>query len=359
MSVVEFPGLWGLRFTISRTAFEVFGISIYWYGIIIAIAFLIAMLLAMRDSGKFGFEPDNIIDLVLYAAPVTIIFARLYYVIFSWEEFKYEPLQIFNTRRGGLAIYGGIIGALLVAWIFGKKKKISVLRLFDFYMPYFALGQAIGRWGNFINQEAFGTNTTLPWGMTSDTIRKFLTDLSKNTELLDKLKITINPDRPVHPTFLYESLWDLGVFLFLIWYRKRLKVEGEVFFLYMILYGVGRFWIEALRTDSLMLGNLRVSQLLALLFAISLSIAFYARRKKASETETMDVIGTSRYGEILKKIKNEEEGAKEEEASAFKESQSTQDKVFPEITVYTEHNHENSDESIEEKDTSEKQQSDY
>jgi len=284
MDTIEFPGL-GLKFFVSRVAFKVFGIPIYWYGIIIAFAFLLAVLLGMRSSKKFGIDPDNIIDLVLFAAPVAIVTARLYYVIFSWEDFKDNPLDIIDTRRGGLAIYGAIIGAVVVAYIFAKKRKIGVLKLFDFGSPYLILAQGIGRWGNFINQEAYGTTTSLPWGMTGS---------------------DIGPD-PVHPTFLYESLWDFAVFFFLIWYRKKKKVEGEVFFLYMILYGVGRFWIEGLRTDSLMLGNIRISKFLAALFVILMSIMFFMRRKKHLEAYDTDEVGTSNYASVLKKIKEEED----------------------------------------------------
>ncbi|HHW48613.1 MAG TPA: prolipoprotein diacylglyceryl transferase [Clostridiaceae bacterium] len=283
MGTIEFPGL-GLKFYISRVAFSVFGIPIYWYGIIVAFGFLLAVLLGMKSSKKFGIEPDTIIDLVLFAAPVAIVTSRLYYVIFSWKDFKNNPLDIFNTRKGGLAIYGAVIGAVVVAYIFAKKKKIGVLKLFDFGAPYLLLGQGIGRWGNFVNQEAYGTTTDLPWGMTGS-------DIGPN---------------PVHPTFLYESLWDFAVFFFLIWFRKRKKVDGEVFFLYMILYGFGRFWIEGLRTDSLMLGSIRVSQFLAAIFVIVMSIIFFIRRKKYLEASETVEIGTSNYASVLQRIREEE-----------------------------------------------------
>jgi len=303
MERIEFPGLWGLGFTISRTAFQVFGINIYWYGIIIALAFLLAVLLGMRDSRKFGLEPDNIIDLVIFAAPAAIICARLYYVVFSWDQFKDNPLEIINTRTGGLAIYGAVIGAVLVAYLFARKKKIPVLKLFDFAAPYLVLAQAIGRWGNFVNQEAFGVNTTLPWGMTGDGIRR---ELVRSMDTLNARGVVVDPNMPVHPTFLYESLWNLCIFLFLMWYRKRKKVEGEVFFLYMILYGLGRFMIEGLRIDSLMLGNIRISQILALLFALGFAAAFYRLRRKSSEAEEEAVAVPSKYGDILKNLQNEE-----------------------------------------------------
>jgi len=286
MEFIEFPGLWGLKFNIGRVAFTVFNIRIYWYGIIIAFGFLLAVMLGMKDSRKFGLDPDTIIDLVLFAAPVAIITARLYYVIFSWDMFKDNPIDIINTRKGGLAIYGAVIGAVIVAYIFAKKRKINVLNLFDFASPYLALAQGIGRWGNFVNQEAYGTPTTLPWGMTGSTIG----------------------DTPVHPTFLYESLWNIALFIFLLWFRKRKKLNGEAFFLYLILYGAGRFWIEGLRTDSLMLGSMRVSQVLSFIFVVVFTIVFVVRRRKAVLYATDSVeIGGSEYGTVLERLKEEEE----------------------------------------------------
>lgn len=283
MNVIEFPGL-GLKFEISRVAFNIpvkifseSGIPIYWYGVIIAAGFMLAVLLALKDSRKFGFEQEHIIDQILFAAPVAIICARLYYVIFNFGLYRDNLLNVFNTREGGLAIIGGIIGALATAYVYCRIKKINVLNLFDFVMPYFAIAQAIGRWGNFVNQEAFGTNTTLPWGMTGDGIRKYLED---ERIYLGVRNIYVNPAQPVHPTFLYESLWNVGVFLFLIWYRKRKKTAGEVFYLYMVLYGLGRAWIEALRTDSLYIGGLRVSQVLSVVFVLFFGAIFFMQRNK-------------------------------------------------------------------------------
>lgn len=306
MNLVEFPGLWGLKFTISRVAFEVFGLPIYWYGIIIASGFLLAVLLGMRNSRLAGIEPDSVLDLVLYGAPVAIICARLYYVVFSWELFKDNPLDIVDTRKGGLAIYGAILGALAVAYFYSKKKKVGFFRLMDFAAPYIVMAQGIGRWGNFVNQEAFGSATSLPWRMNSETVNSELLSLNSGIDL---------SVFGAHPTFLYESLWNFAVFFFLIWYRKRKKLDGEVFFLYMLLYGVGRFFIEGLRTDSLMLGSFRVSQLLAFLFVIMSAFLFIYRRKKADRIEeeaTVD-IGQSQYGSILSKLREENEIAEEEQ----------------------------------------------
>jgi phosphatidylglycerol:prolipoprotein diacylglycerol transferase len=318
MNVVEFPGLWGLKLNIDRVAFEVFGLPIYWYGVIIALAFLAAVLLALRDCKKFGIEPDNILDAVLFAAPAAIICARLYYVAFSWDQFSENPIDIINTRKGGLAIYGGVIGALVTAYIYAKVKKIGFLKLFDFSVPFIVLGQGIGRWGNFVNQEAFGSATTLPWRMTSETIREYLSTVDVSaTDMVSNVG--------VHPTFLYESLVDFAIFFFLIWYRHRKKADGEVFFLYMILYGIGRACIEGLRTDSLMLGigEIRVSQLLAALFALAFIPLFVlVRRKQSAAIEEEEVeIGSSSYGSVLTKLKEDaEKEAVEKEALAAEEA---------------------------------------
>lgn len=300
MNLVEFPGLGGIKFEINRVAFDVFGIPIYWYGIIIAAAFLLAVLLGMRNSKLAGIEPDSVLDLVLFAAPVAVICARLFYVIFSWELFKDNPAEIINTRKGGLAIYGGVLGALIVAYFFAKRKKIGVLTLLDFGVPYLVMAQGIGRWGNFVNQEAFGAATTLPWRMNSETVNAYLNGFMNNVDLTKW---------GVHPTFLYESLWDFAVFAFLIWFRKRKKVDGEVFFLYMMLYGAGRFFIEGLRTDSLMLGSFRISQLLAAMFVITFAALFIYRRKNtriSGDEDLAEELGQSQYGAVLMKLKEED-----------------------------------------------------
>lgn len=265
MQPIIFPGL-GLKFTIDRVAFTLFGLPIYWYGIIIATGFFLAILLAKRDAHEFDIRQNDIIDLILFSTPLAIIGARLYYVIFSWSEYKNNLLEIFNTRHGGLAIYGGILSALIAAFIFARKRKIGIWKLFDFTIPYLALAQSIGRWGNFVNQEAHGVETTLPWRM----------------EIFDPIKMQ---RISVHPTFLYESLWNFGLFLFLVWFRKKKKLQGEVFMLYLALYGFARFFIEGLRTDSLYWGSFRVSQILAGLFFIVFIAVFFVRRSRLSKLE--------------------------------------------------------------------------
>lgn len=263
MQPIVFPGL-GLKFTIHPVAFNLFGISVHWYGIIIAAGFIAAILLALRHAEAFKINRNDIIDLVLYAAPLAIIGARLYYVAFTWPNYRNHLTEIYKIWHGGLAIYGGILTAILVAYIFAKKRKIGVMRLFDFVIPYLALAQSIGRWGNFINQEAHGVETNLPWRM----------------EIFDPVKMQ---RIAVHPTFLYESLWNFGLFLLLVLYRKNKKFQGEVFLLYLSLYGFARFFIEGLRTDSLYIGAFRVSQLLAgILFILSTAVLLVKRFRPSS-----------------------------------------------------------------------------
>lgn len=236
-------------------AFEIFGLEIRWYGIFIATAFLVGTLIALREARRRGMDEELIIDLLLFAVPAALIGARLYYVIFSWDLYRDNPMEVFNIRGGGLAIHGGIIAAVLVGIIFSRVRGVSFWQLADIAAPSIILGQAIGRWGNYTNQEAYGRPTDLPWA------------------------ITINGER-VHPTFFYESLWNFLVFLFLLWYRKhKAKNDGEVFLLYIILYSLGRFFIEGLRIDSLMLGPIRVAQLISLV-SILIALFFLYRRKK-------------------------------------------------------------------------------
>lgn len=301
--LVSFPNM-DIDFNISNVAFTVFDKPIYWYGIIIAFAFLICVFWAMKDSTKFDLVPDTVIDLMLFAAPTAIICARLYYVIFRWEDYRDDIMQIFNTRNGGLAIYGGIIGAVIAAYFVAKYKKIPTFKLFDFAIPYVALGQAIGRWGNFFNQEAFGTNTSLPWGMTSSVTKAYLSNHAQ--ELQELHGITVYPDLPVHPTFLYESILDLAIFIFLMCYRKKKKFDGEVFCLYFLTYSLGRAFIEGIRTDSLMLGNLRVSQLLSVLLVIAFSIFIIYKRIKLKNLKLEQAYaGQSIYANILKEMDEE------------------------------------------------------
>lgn len=259
-NVISFPNL-GLEFTVNRAAFSVFGIDIYWYGLIITAGLLLAFWYALAETKRVGVKQDDLLNMFLIAVPVALICARLYYVIFSWDDYKDDLWQVFAIRGGGLAIYGGVIGAAVVVFAYCARKKLRVGKVLDILAVGLLIGQAIGRWGNFVNGEAFGTTTSLPWAMS---ITRDGTAVANQ----------------VHPTFLYESLWNaVGLGLLLLYKRVR-KFDGELFLAYLAWYGLGRVWIEGLRTDSLYIGPIRVSQLLAgVSIVIGVGGILYRRRK--------------------------------------------------------------------------------
>lgn len=235
-------------------AFEIFGISIRWYGILLSTGIMAGIFIAYYEAKRLGHDPEYIIDLALWCVPMAVVGARLYYVIFEWKYYQGNIMKIINIREGGLAIHGALIAAILTGYIFTRVKKLSFWENTDIVAPGIVIGQAIGRWGNFVNMEAHGGPTNLPWGIMVDGVR-------------------------VHPTFLYESLWDIGVFIILMVYRKKKKVDGEVFLLYGIFYSIGRFWIEGLRTDSLMFMGMRTAQLISIAIIVAFGILMYIRRK--------------------------------------------------------------------------------
>ena len=241
---ISFPGL-GLSFNPSRVAFSIGSKPIYWYGIIIAAGFLLAVYYAMKRADQFGLTQDNIIDMLICAVPLAIIGARAYYCLFSWNLYKDDPIRVLYIWEGGLAIYGGVIGAVIGLFLYTKVKKVKTSAMLDIGGLGLLIGQSIGRWGNFMNREAFGAQT-------NSFLRMGLTDANGATIY-------------VHPTFLYESVWNAIGLLILHFYSKRRKFDGQIFLMYLGWYGLGRMFIEGLRTDSLYVGssNLRVSQLLA------------------------------------------------------------------------------------------------
>ena len=267
MEVLRFPGL-GWEIPISRVAVSIGSLEIYWYGVIIAVGFGLGLWVYLSHNRSCGIHPDEGLDIILWSMLGAIVGARAYYVAFQWDHYKDNLKEIFNLRGGGLAIYGGIIGALIVAFIVCRSKKLPMLPVADAAFPGVMLGQAIGRWGNFFNMEAFGTNTTLPWGMTSDTISNYL---SRHQAALLAQGVVVDPAMPVHPTFLYESLWNLiGVAVLLLWLFPRRSYDGQITLGYTAWYGLGRFFVEGLRTDSLMWGSVRVSQALGgVLFVVA------------------------------------------------------------------------------------------
>ncbi len=244
---------------IPRVACEIFGIEIYWYGILIVSAMIIAVIWCRFHDGRFGIKFEDLLDIAIIMLPVAIICARLYYVIFSLDYYKNNPSEIFQIKDGGLAIYGGIIGGLAVISIFSKIKKIKIFDITDYIVPVVALCQSIGRWGNYINIEAYGYETNLPIKM----------------EIIEKGII-----KYVHPTFLYESICTFIIFIVLSKLSKNRKFTGEITYLYIICYSFIRFIIEGLRTDSLMLFNWRISQILSLAFFIVFSIILIYKKNK-------------------------------------------------------------------------------
>lgn len=269
---ILFPNL-GLSLTL-RESFQVFGFSIYWYAVIIVTGMVLAVWYAVRMFPKKRLEQDDLFNMFLIALPTAIICARAYYVIFSWNDYKDNLWQIFNIRGGGLAIYGGVIGAAAVVLLYCGRKKISFAKVFDILAVGLLIGQAVGRWGNFVNAEAFGDPsrpTNLPWAMT-------ILGVAEN----------------VHPTFLYESLWNAaGIILLLLYQKKLQRADGELFLTYLLWYGLGRVWIEGLREDSLMLMTtplqIRVSQVLAGLSAFAGAVGIILLRRKASRKGANDV----------------------------------------------------------------------
>lgn len=299
---VQFPGL-GLDFTINRIAVTLFGLDIYWYGIIFAVALGVSFCIAASMAKKRGISVDHLIDVTMVGTVFAVICARIYYVAFA--PFKYDSIwDMINIRDGGIAIYGAVIGAFVFGGLACKWRKIDMLEVFDITATCFLLGQSIGRWGNFINQEAFGTNTTLPWGMFSEGTRDYLQAVSSR---LAAQGITVDPSMPVHPTFLYESLWCLLGFAILYACFNRKKFKGEMLCWYLAWYGVGRFFIEGLRTDSLETGSgMRTSQIVAVVtVVVALGIIVYMRNKLSKMPVTP--VGKSLETELIEQEALQEE----------------------------------------------------
>lgn len=257
----------------------IFGMDIYWYGFIIAMGVIAGLVTAMAIAKKTKQNPETYIDVLIIGLIAAIIGARLYYVIFSWDLYKDNLWAIFNLRQGGLAIYGGVIGALIAVGIYAKVKNMNFYRIIDTAGPGLIIGQAVGRWGNFFNQEAFGgyTDNLFAMRLKVDNVRylpETLMDTIANYNGVDYIQ--------VHPTFLYESIWNLGVYILLLIFWKYKKFEGEVFLLYLFGYGLGRVWIEGLRTDQLLIAgsSIAVSQVLSgILILFSISMIIYNRNK--------------------------------------------------------------------------------
>lgn len=279
---IAFPNM-GIYLKNVPKSFSVFGFPIAFYGVIIAVGVLAGVLLAAHVARLEGLDPDLIWDFAIYAIIFSILGARVYYVIFSWDRYRDNLLGIFNLRNGGLAIYGAVIAAFLTLWVYCTRKKQSFLKLADICVPGLVLGQVIGRWGNFTNREVFGEYTDSLLAMRLPTQMVRAEDISET--IAAHMAEGTNYIQ-VHPTFLYESLWNLGLLLLLLLYRKHKKFEGEQWLLYLGGYGLGRAWIEGIRTDTLFIPHttIAVSQVLAaVLFAVALAADLFLRyrlRKK-------------------------------------------------------------------------------
>lgn len=279
---INFPNL-GIYLDHVGKNISIFGFSIAYYGIVIVTGMMIAIWIAQREAKRTGQNPEQYLDLAMIGIAAGILGARIYYVIFAWDYYKDDLLNIFNIRQGGLAIYGGIIGACIAVVIYSRKKKQNFSLLMDTASMSIVFGQIMGRWGNFFNREAFGdyTNNLFAMQLPVSAVRA-----NEITQKMWDHVVTVNGVEyiQVHPTFLYESLWNVGVLLFLFWFRKRKKFNGEVFLMYLIGYGLGRIWIEGLRTDQLLLPvvGLPVSQLLSGCLVVGCTILVVWKRKKLS-----------------------------------------------------------------------------
>lgn len=298
---ISFPAL-NLKFGISDTifSFRLFGVQLElrWYGLLIAIGFLLAVVYAMRRVKQFDIDSDRMIDVVLVCAIFAFLGARIYYVLFAPDraDFFDNPLSILQVWKGGLAVYGGIIFAFITAIWMCRVRKVNTLSMFDLGSLGFLIGQSIGRWGNFFNQEAFGGNTSLPWGMTGSIIQRGI-----NGEGYD-------PSLPVHPTFLYESLWNIFIFILLLSIRKRNKVPGRVFAWYLLLYSLGRFMTEFMRVDDFQsVNNVRYNQAFAAVIFLGAFIFLIIAATRQRARKRNPVYDTpSAYADILNTMKDEE-----------------------------------------------------
>jgi len=276
---IWFPNL-GIKINhLSRVAVTIFGVDIYWYAVLIVSGMILAVFLAQHEAKRTGQDPELYWDFAVTAILCSVICARIYYVVFSWDYYKNNLIKIFAIREGGLAIYGGVIGGMITAYVYCKVKKIKFGLLADTAAPSLILGQIIGRWGNFFNREAFGGYTNSLFAM-----RYKVSQISNIPNTVFDKKILIDGVEyvQVQPTFLYESCWNLAVFIFLLWLKRRKKFDGEIILFYLLGYSLGRVWIEGLRTDQLLIGStgIAVSQLLsAVLIVISTILIVYNLRK--------------------------------------------------------------------------------
>lgn len=285
---IAFPHL-GIYLENLPRGFSIFGFQIAFYGVIIGIGIFCGILLAAHIAKLEKLNPDLIWDFAIYAIVFSIIGARVYYVIFAWDTYKNDLLSIFNTRKGGLAIYGAVIAAFITLWVYCRIKQQSFLQIADICVPALVLGQIIGRWGNFMNREVFGeyTDSLLAMRLPIEAVRSSDISESISSHIVEGTNYI-----QVHPTFLYEGLWNLALLVFMLWYRRHKKFRGEMWLLYLGGYGLGRAWIEGIRTDTLFIPHttIAVSQVLAVvLFVIAViaDIVIRIRLRRVAQTEDL------------------------------------------------------------------------
>ena len=295
---INFPNL-GIYLDNVGQTFSVFGFEIAYYGVLVVIGMMSGLFIMSHEAKRLGENTEKYWDMGIIMLVAGVVGARIFYITFSWQYYKDNLLSMFNLRNGGLAIYGGIIGAVIAVYIYGRIQKISFPRMLDCIAPGLLIGQVIGRWGNFFNREVFGgyTNNLLAMQLPTTTVRE---QSEITQQMLDNLVSIGGSDFiQVHPTFLYEGLWNVGVFMLIWLYRKHKKFEGEVFSLYLLGYGVGRFWIEAVRTDKLMIQgtSLPVSQVISVGLVITSLVIIVIKRKNSkkiqdgsNKVETQDIV---------------------------------------------------------------------
>lgn len=340
-NTISFPSL-NIEFPVYSDAFVLFGITIKWYGLIITLGLFLAAVYCFKRMKSFGIDDDRAVDVAVTGFIGAVICARLYYVFMEWDYYRDNLPKIFSVHSGGLAIYGGLIGAVLFGAVMAKIRKVRLMPMLDLAGMGFLIGQSIGRWGNFFNHECFGSNTSMPWGMTSPRIQAQIKSTAE--DILASTGVTVDPSLPVHPCFLYESLWCLAGFILLHLYSKHRKFDGELFFLYIGWYGLGRFFIEGLRTDSLMVGHIRISQLVAgVCVLVSVAAIIFKRHKIKMDGEYVFYKDTEESKRLIAETEEkyrayEDEKAAKKNAKAAKkidsaEELSSEDRLLDDTAV--------------------------
>ena len=281
---IAFPHL-HLYFESIGKSFRVFGFEIAYYGVVIAVGMLLGVMYALREAKRTGQNVDHYFNMLMIAIVSGIIGARIYYVAFRWDYYRYHISEIINYRNGGIAIYGGVIGAVAAIWIYTRVKKMSFRLVTDTCCPGLLIGQILGRWGNFFNREAFGDYTDGLFAM------QLPRSVVRSSDVTEKMAKNIADGMiQVHPTFLYESLWNIGVFVILMICKKRKKFDGELFLLYLLGYGIGRAWIEGLRTDQLLIPVIKVpvSKVLSVVLAVCAAVLLIINRRKLKKLVDSD-----------------------------------------------------------------------